>query len=89
MNIHLILQMAGEAMGDREALVCGPMRMTYADLDHLVKVLANKVSTYDRLAYLDEAGPAFPVALFSAVVEILRLCCHSCWVRSLYYVVAI
>ncbi|MGB0908416.1 MAG: class I adenylate-forming enzyme family protein [Maricaulaceae bacterium] len=66
MNIHLILQMAAEAMGEREALVCGSMRMNYRELDYAARAAAQKLSGVERIAFIDETGPAFPITLFAA-----------------------
>jgi len=68
MNIHLILQMASEAMGYREALVCGDTRLTFEDLGEMAKVVAGKIGTGEKLAYLAEATPSFPAALFGAAL---------------------
>lgn len=68
MNIHLILQMASEAMGEREALVCGDTRMTFAQLDTAARAIAAKVTAGEKVAYLAEAHPAFPAALFGAAL---------------------
>ncbi len=68
MNIHLILQMALEAMGCREALICGETRLTFEDLGVMAQTIASGVSEGEKLAYLAEAGPAFPAALFGAAL---------------------
>lgn len=68
MNIHLILQMASEAMGEREAVVCGQTRLTFAQLGEMAKVAAGKVEAGERLAYLAESTPAFPAALFGSAL---------------------
>lgn len=68
MNIHLILQMASDAMGYREALVCGDTRMTFEELGEMAKVVANKVQAGEKIAYLAESHPSFPAALFGAAL---------------------
>ncbi len=68
MNIHLILQMASEAMGEREALVNGDSRYSYADLAHMAQGMAARVGAGEKLAYLHEASPAMPAALFGAAL---------------------
>lgn len=68
MNIHLILQMASEAMGYREAIVCGEARLTFEQLGEMVKVVAGKVEAGEKLAYLAEGHPSFPAALFGAAL---------------------
>lgn len=68
MNIHLILQMAVDAMGYREAIVCGDKRLTFEDLGDATKRVAGCVGKGERLAYLAEADPSFPAALFGAAL---------------------
>ncbi|MEP3890603.1 MAG: fatty acid--CoA ligase family protein [Hellea sp.] len=68
MNIHLILQMASEAMGYREALICGDTRLTFEQLGEMAKSVAGQLSGGEKLAYLAEADPAFPAALFGAAL---------------------
>jgi acyl-CoA synthetase (AMP-forming)/AMP-acid ligase II len=68
MNIHLILQMASEAMGHREALVCGETRLSFEALGQMARVIAKKIESGERLAYLTEASPVFPAALFGAAL---------------------
>ena len=68
MNIHLILQMASEAMGYREAIVCGDTRMTFEELGEAAKSVAAKVQSGEKVAYLAEGHPAFPAALFGAAL---------------------
>ena len=68
MNIHLILQMAAEAMGDREAVVSGETRLTFAELDQAARSVAAKVKPGQRLAYLAENHLAKPAALFGAAL---------------------
>ena len=68
MNIHLILQMASEAMGYREAVVCGDQRMTFEDLADAARRVAAKAGDGQKIAYLAEAHPAFPAALFGAAL---------------------
>ncbi len=68
MNIHLILQMAAEAMGDREAITAGGQRMTYAELDTAARQIAAQVKPGQRLAYLAENHPAMSAAIFGAAL---------------------
>ena len=68
MNIHLLLQMASEAMGDREAIVCGDTRLTFEQLAEAAKQIAAQVSNGEKVAYLAEAHPSFPAALFGAAL---------------------
>jgi len=66
MNIHLILQMAADAMGDREAITADGQRMTYAELDEAARTIAHKLKPDQRLAYLSENHPAMCAAIFGA-----------------------
>ena len=68
MNIHLILQMAAEAMGDREAITSGDHRLTYAELDEAARAVAAKLKDGQRLAYLAENHPAMSAAIFGAAL---------------------
>lgn len=68
MNIHLILQMAADAMGYREAIVSGDIRMTFEELDAAARAVAAKAQGRERLAYLAENSPAKPAALFGAAL---------------------
>ena len=68
MNIHLILQMASEAMGHREALVCGDRRLTFEELGEATKCVAGNMGAGEKLAFLAEADPSFPAALFGAAL---------------------
>lgn len=68
MNIHLILQMASEAMGYREAIICGDTRLTFAALGDMAKVVAGQLGESEKLAFLSEADPSFPAALFGAAL---------------------
>ena len=68
MNIYLILQMASDAMGEREAIVSGDQRMTFADLDKASRQVADKLKTGQRLSYLAENSPAVPAAIFGAAL---------------------
>jgi len=68
MNIHLILQMASEAMGYREALVCEDKRWSFEELGTAARVVAANVKPNEKLAYLAEADPSFPAALFGAAL---------------------
>ncbi|MEO9633590.1 MAG: class I adenylate-forming enzyme family protein [Parasphingorhabdus sp.] len=68
MNIHLILQMAAEAMGDREAISAGDQRLTYAQLDHAARRVASRLQPGQRLAYLAENSPVMPAAIFGAAL---------------------
>lgn len=68
MNIHLLLQMASDAMGYREAIIYGDQRLTFEQLGDMAKSVAAKLSGGEKLAYLAESHPAFPAALFGAAL---------------------
>jgi len=68
MNIHLILQMVSEAMGYREAIICGETRLTFEELGQMAKTVARNIGPGEKLAYLAEAEPAFPAALFGSAL---------------------
>ncbi len=55
-------------MGYREAVVCGDTRLTFEELGQMARVIAAKVKEGEKLAYLAEAHPAFPAALFGAAL---------------------
>jgi len=55
-------------MGYREAIVCEDTRLTFEELGKMAKVVAAKVGDGEKLAYLVEAGPGFPAALFGAAL---------------------
>ena len=69
MNIYLILQMASEAMGEREAVVCGDHRLSFEDLAIAARAIAAKLRAGEKLAYLAENAPAMPAALFGAALK--------------------
>lgn len=60
--------MASEAMGYREALICGETRLTFEDLAVMAQGVASGVNEGEKLAYLAESGPAYPAALFGAAL---------------------
>ena len=68
MNIHLILQMASEAMGHREAFVNGGCRGTFADLADMAKSVAGQVGAGEKVGFLSENTPLMPAALFGAAL---------------------
>jgi len=68
MNIHLLLQMASEAMGDRVAVVSGDTRLTFSELDQAARAIAAKLEGAERLTYFTENSPAKPAGLFGAAL---------------------
>ncbi|MGC6472081.1 MAG: class I adenylate-forming enzyme family protein [Parvibaculales bacterium] len=69
MNIHLILQMAADAMPDRVAVTNGERNMTYAELGEAVRRLATALPEGQRVGYIDENDITAPVALFAAALR--------------------
>jgi len=55
-------------MGDRIAVVCGDQKLTFAELGEAAKIIAAKAKSGEKIAYLAEAHPAFPAALFGAAL---------------------
>ena len=55
-------------MGDREALVSGDVRMTFAELDQAARAVAAKLAGAQRLTYFSENSPAKPAGLFGAAL---------------------
>lgn len=68
MNIHLILQMAADAMGHREAIVSGESRATFADLANMAQSVAGQVEDNEKIGFLSENTPLMPAALFGAAL---------------------
>jgi len=68
MNIHLILQMAREAMGHRDAIVSGGCKASFADLADMAKSVAGCVQEGEKVGYLWENSPLMPAALFGAAL---------------------
>ncbi len=68
MNIHLILQMAVDAMAERIAISAGDRHLTFAELDAAARNVATKAQASERLAYLCENSPAMPAAIFGAAL---------------------
>ncbi|HEY3697317.1 class I adenylate-forming enzyme family protein [Phenylobacterium sp.] len=70
MSIATLLEMAAEAMPDREAVVCGGLRLTYAGLlERSRRAAAQIVAAGAGYAgYLAVNGPAAPVTLFGAAL---------------------
>ena len=68
MNIHLILQMASEAMGHRDAVVSGGCKASFADLADMAKSVAGRVEAGEKVGYLWENSPLMPAALFGAAL---------------------
>ena len=68
MNIHLILQMASEAMGHREAIVSDGCRATFSDLAQMANSVAGQVKAGEKIGFLSENTPLMPAALFGAAL---------------------
>jgi long-chain acyl-CoA synthetase len=69
MNIFTLLDMAADAFGDRPAITAGAMSLTFADL-RIAALGAARLPQpgEERIAFLDEAGPAASIALFGAAL---------------------
>ncbi|MCZ4314803.1 class I adenylate-forming enzyme family protein [Comamonadaceae bacterium G21597-S1] len=70
MNIHLLLQMAADGMGDRPAFQVDECALGYAELARLVAGAGGWIArkSVDRVAYLGVNGAAFPLALFASAM---------------------
>ncbi len=70
MNIAMLLEMAADGFGDREAVRCGSATLDYQGLQRAVRSAAAALvaSGCRHAALLDESSPAVPVALFAAAV---------------------
>lgn len=68
MNVAMLLEMAGESFGDREAVRCGERGLGYAALADAARAAAREIAASGcrHVAVLDETSPAVPIALFGA-----------------------
>jgi acyl-CoA synthetase (AMP-forming)/AMP-acid ligase II len=68
MNLMMLLEMAAEGMGEREAVVCDGERFTSAQLYEAAGRFSRRIraSGAAHLSLLDTSSPAVPLALFSA-----------------------
>lgn len=68
MNLMMLLEMAAQGMGEREAVVCDGDRFTSAQLYEAAGRISRRVraSGAAHLSLLDVSSPAVPLALFSA-----------------------
>ena len=68
MNLMMLLEMAAQGMGDREAVVCDGRRYTSAQLYRAAGRLSRMIreSGVKHLSVLDVSSPAVPIGLFSA-----------------------
>ena len=68
MNLMMLLEMAAQGMGEREAVVCDGDRFTSAQLYEAAGRISRRVraSGAAHLSLLDTSSPAVPLALFSA-----------------------
>jgi long-chain acyl-CoA synthetase len=76
MSIATLLEMAAEAMPDREAVVCGGQRLTYPDLFEQAKAAAGRIKAAgaEFAGYLAVNSPAAPVTLFGAALAGVPYC---------------
>jgi long-chain acyl-CoA synthetase len=70
MNIITLLEMAADAYGEREAVTCGDLRLSYIDMLHAAQhgAIAVKARGAHYLGHLAISSPAAPVALFAAAI---------------------
>ena len=68
MNIYLILQMAADAMGDREAVKLNNNSITFSELNHMSKCVASLVKNKEKIGFLSENNLLMPAALFGAAI---------------------
>ncbi len=70
MNIATLLQMAAEAFPERGAFKCGDDEFTFGELWNaaLIAAMRFQSSQCQHIAYLGEASPAVPIALFGAAL---------------------
>ena len=68
MNVAMLLEMAAETFGEREAIRCGELGLDYAGLARAARAAARDIvaSQCRHAALLDETSPALPIALFGA-----------------------
>jgi len=68
MNLMMLLEMAAQGMGEREAVVCDGDRFTSAQLYEAAGRLSRRIrsSGAAHVSLLDTSSPAVPLALFSA-----------------------
>jgi len=68
MNLMMLLEMAAQGMGEREAVVCDGDRFTSAQLYEAAGRISRRIraSGAAHLSLLDISSPAVPLALFSA-----------------------
>jgi long-chain acyl-CoA synthetase len=68
MNLMMLLEMAAQGMGEREAVVCDGDRFTSGQLYEAAGRISRRVrdSGAAHLSLLDTSSPAVPLALFSA-----------------------
>jgi acyl-CoA synthetase (AMP-forming)/AMP-acid ligase II len=68
MNLMMLLEMAAQGMGDRDAVVCDGRRYTSAQLYRAAGLASRRIreSGVAHLSVLDVSSPAVPIGLFSA-----------------------
>lgn len=68
MNTLMLLEMAAEAFGDREAIRCNDQALSYTQLYGAAREVGERfrASRCESVAWLDSAGLCTPVALFGA-----------------------
>ncbi len=68
MNLAMLLEMAADAFGERTAVSCGPLHLSYARLRSAAQAAAGelRLSTASHAAFLDTNGLNAPVTLFAS-----------------------
>jgi acyl-CoA synthetase (AMP-forming)/AMP-acid ligase II len=68
MNLMMLLEMAASAIGDRAALTCGDVTMSYSELYEATGAAAGEIeeSGATCAAVIDVNSPAVPIALFAS-----------------------
>jgi acyl-CoA synthetase (AMP-forming)/AMP-acid ligase II len=69
LNLAVLLEGTAREFGDRDAIVCGPTRLTYAQLDAAASQVANAliargITKGDRIAISCPNVPYFPVIYY-------------------------
>jgi long-chain acyl-CoA synthetase len=67
-NIAMLLEMAADVFGDREAVRCGAFGLGYTALQRAARAAAGTLVSAGcrHVALLDETSPAVPISLFAA-----------------------
>jgi len=68
MNLMMLLEMASAGFGERVALTCGDVQLSYQELMEAARSVAGELadSGCERMATLDVSSPAVPIGLFAS-----------------------